>query len=330
MKRPSCSIKSPAAAMERFLRHHRSLGKRFDSEEWTLKLFVRDLVERKIKTLTVVTPAVVEAFVRSRNRRSAKGYNLLIGVLRRWFNWLVVQEMIAESPLRLKPRRLTAVQPPFLFDQAQARLLLAEASRLPKSRRAGERGIIYPMVFALLYGLGLRVGEVARLRMADVDRARLVLAVRETKFRKSRLVPMGPKMASRLDEYLKWRERRAGKLGPADPLFSFGGASARPIYPKTISAVFRQLWPKLRLTIPPGVARPRLHCLRHSFAVGNLLRWYRQGIDPQDRLLWLSTFMGHVSPSSTAVYLTITSELLGEANRRFERFALPLTKEVAP
>jgi len=76
------------------------------------------------------------------------------------------------------------------------------------------------------------------------------------------------------------------------------------------------------------MAVPRLHCLRHSFAVGTLLRWYREGIEPQDRLLHLSTFMGHVQPSSTAVYLTITADLLREANQRFERFASPLLKGV--
>ena len=64
-----------------------------------------------------------------------------------------------------------------------------------------------------------------------------------------------------------------------------------------------------------------LHSLRHSFAVGCLLRWYREGVDPQGRLYRLSTFMGHVSPESTAVYLTITPQLLDEANRRFEAFA---------
>jgi integrase len=74
---------------------------------------------------------------------------------------------------------------------------------------------------------------------------------------------------------------------------------------------------------------PRLHCLRHSFAVGTLLRWYRSGINPQQRLWDLSTFMGHVHPASTAVYLTITVELLEQANQRFNNFAAPLLKEVA-
>ena len=76
-------------------------------------------------------------------------------------------------------------------------------------------------------------------------------------------------------------------------------------------------------TIFLGVAPPRLHCLRHSFAVDTLLRWYRSGVDPAARLNHLSTFLGHVNPASTSVYLTITTELLEQANARFERFAAP-------
>ena len=85
----------------------------------------------------------------------------------------------------------------------------------------------------------------------------------------------------------------------------------------------------LELPVPAGVSPPRLHSLRHSFAVGCLLRWYREGLDPAARLHQLSTFMGHVDPSSTQVYLTITPALLEEANRRFERFAEPAWMETA-
>ena len=81
------------------------------------------------------------------------------------------------------------------------------------------------------------------------------------------------------------------------------------------------------MRVPAGVAPPRLHCLRHSFAVSTLLRWYRAGVDPGAHLLHLSVFLGHVNPASTAVYLTITSELLKQANQRFERFAAPVLQE---
>jgi integrase len=88
--------------------------------------------------------------------------------------------------------------------------------------------------------------------------------------------------------------------------------------------------PSLGLIIPADTRRPCVHCLRHSFAVGTLLRWYRTGLDPAARLHHLSTFLGHVSPDTTAVYLTITSDLFAEANRRFEALAVPMIGEVRP
>jgi integrase len=111
-------------------------------------------------------------------------------------------------------------------------------------------------------------------------------------------------------------------------LFSFDGH--RRIHPGTASQVFHSLVRVLRPAIPDGVSPPRLHDLRHSFAVGCLLRWYREGADPASKLNQLSTFMGHVDPTSTAVYLTITPGLLRQANRRFESFAETAWTEAAP
>ena len=115
-----------------------------------------------------------------------------------------------------------------------------------------------------------------------------------------------------------------------------GAANAAPrVAPITNSGVtsppgvglFHDLVADLNLEVPDGVTTPRLHSLRHSFAVGCLTRWYRNGDDPTARLYQLSTFMGHVDPVSTAVYLTITTDLLTEANRRFETFASPAITE---
>ena len=85
----------------------------------------------------------------------------------------------------------------------------------------------------------------------------------------------------------------------------------------------------LDLPVPGGVLPPRLYDLRHSFAVGCLLRWYRDGIDPSTRLCQLSTSMGHVEPRSTSVYLTMTPHLLAQASRRFEAFAAPAWTQAA-
>jgi integrase len=112
------------------------------------------------------------------------------------------------------------------------------------------------------------------------------------------------------------------------PLFSFDGCGC--VHPGTASHTFHTLVCSLGLAVPDGVSPPRLHDLRHSFAVGCLLRWYREGREPASRLQQLSTFMGHVDPTSTAVYLTITPALFTQANRRFEAFAAPVWAETVP
>ena len=151
--------------------------------------------------------------------------------------------------------------------------------------------------------------------------------MRGGKFGKSRLVPHGPRIGDLLARQLE-RRRHQGASDPGAPLFTFDGR--RTVHPGTASQVFHRLVVDLGL---PGSRRrhhPALHSLRHSFAVGCLLRWYREGVDPATRLHQLSTFMGHVDPASTAVYLTITPELLAEANRRFEAFAEPAWSQATP
>ncbi len=222
----------------------------------------------------------------------------------------------------MRPKCTTAYRIPFLFNRVQARQLLLIAFHLPDRNGAPHRGKVYFTIFALLYGLGLRVGEVSHLRRVDIDFNRKLLVIRQTKFSKDRLVPFGPKVAERLQEYLQHHEEYYGKRKPDSYVFSF--RQERPIHPCTVSQTFHQLIPQLNLTLPLGVSPPRLHDLRHSFAVGALLRWYRTGINSTQRLFHLSMFMGHVDPSSTAIYLTITEDILKEANQRFEQF-IPLS-----
>lgn len=319
-------FRSPLAKrIEAFLAHKRALGRRFEVEEKPLRLFDRFLVDRGVETLEGVTAELLDAFLAARPRARSRSYNELLGVVRRLFDWLVAQDLLAGSPLRAQPRRQTDQRVHFLFDPAQARRLLALAEALPDNSRARLRGSTYRTAFALLYGLGLRVGEVARLHAGEVDLERSLLVIRQTKFSKSRLVPFGPRVAALLRGFLQQQEKRRGPLAPDAPVFSFDGH--RAIHPGTLSQTFHQLLPRLELKLAPGTSSPRVHDLRHSFAVGRLLRWYREGLHPQDRLLQLATFLGHVDPNSTAVYLTLTPELFEQARQRFERFAAPLLAE---
>jgi site-specific recombinase XerD len=322
--------KSPlAASIKRFLVHKRALGRRYDNEEKALRLLDRFLVRRRVTSLEEITPELLDEFLASRPRTRPRSYNALLGVLRVLFAWLVTQESLADSPVRARARRNTGQRIPYLFDAAYARRLLDIAGSLPDNSRAPLRGPTYRIIFALLYGLGLRVSEVARLQRGDVDFDRQLLVVRGAKFGKSRLVPFGPRLGERLRQYVGLRERQGGgSLASDTPVFSF--TRRGHVHPGTISQTFHQLIPRLGLTIPSGVAPPHVHDLRHAFAVGTLLRWYRAGLDPAGRLFHLATFLGHVSPSSTAVYLTITDALLDEANRRFANLAGTAMAEMSP
>jgi site-specific recombinase XerD len=314
--------KGPLAdSIDLYLAHKRSLGKQLAKVGPMLHLLDRYLLARGVAELRQVTPMPIGEFVASRPRHSPRSYNGLIGALRGLFDWMVVHEVLPVSPVGCETRRLAQTRRPFLFDADQARRLLEEAAKLPSNPRALGRGETYRMIFALLYGLGLRVGEVSRLCRKDVDFDAQLLTIRQTKFGKDRFVPFGPRMAKTMTAFLEQEESRYGAIAPDFSVFSFCKQKRTPIGTNTISWTFHKLLPALHLTVPPGVAAPHLHCLRQSFAVGTLLRWYQDGIDPMSRLFDLSTFLGHVSPSSTAVYLTITTELLDCASDRFAQFA---------
>mgnify|MGYP001595739565 CR=1 FL=1 len=319
-------FQSPLAdGIERFVAYKRTLRRRYDTEERQLRLFDRFLSRQALTRPDEITPAVLNTFMNARSWRRPRSYNQMLGILRRLFDWLVTHEVLPHSPLDIAPRRETARRIPYLFTAAEARRLLDLAGSLPDNPSAPRRGPTYRLVFALLYALGLRVGEAARLRHRDIDFERQLLVIHGTKFGKTRLVPFGPKLGTELRQYVALRADHL--RAPDAPVFSFTRRGA--IHPGTISQTFHHLVPRLGLVVPAGVAPPRAHDMRHAFAVGTLLRWYRAGVDPAGRLFHLATFLGHVNPSSTAVYLTITPELLAEASRRFERLAAPACAEVS-
>src|SRR6516165_8529622 len=311
--------------VSRFVDHKRAVGRKYESEEAALRMLVRFAEERDAGQLEQVTPALLDDFLASRSRPRPRGFNHLLGVVRRLLDWAVARELLEASPLRTRPRRETAKRIPFLFDTTQARQLLDAAAALPDSTQAPLRGATYRTIFALCYGLGLRVGEASALRVGDVDRSRSLLVVTRGKLGKSRLVPHGPRIGELVAQQLQ-RRSDGVRLDDDAPLFTFDGR--RSVHPRSVSVTFHRLVLALGFTAPAGVPPPVLHSLRHSFAVGCLLRFYRQGLDPAARLQRLSTFMGHVDPVSTAVYLTITAQLMVEANRRYEAFAEPVWSEI--
>src|ERR1700678_157503 len=313
----------------RYLKIKRAFGCRFNTEERSLRMFDRFLAGQGIARTDQITSECVDRFLASRPPLEPRRFNQLLGCVRRLFEWIVEQGELKMSPVCTPARRETSRRLPFLFKPQTLRELIRLAECLPDGSRCPHRGPTQATIFAVLATLGLRIGEVSRLTCGDVDLERETLLIRNSKFGKSRLLPCDSRLAARLRTYLALREQYFGPARRDAPLFSWQGRE--PVHPNSIRRTFRDhLLPRLELKIPPGTSHPCVHGLRHSLAVRSLLRWYREGLDPNARLNHLSTFLGHVNPQSTAVYLTITSDLLEEANARFEAYAAPPYREGRP
>lgn len=197
---------------------------------------------------------------------------------------------------------------------------------LAAARRLGPRGSLRPATFETLFGLmastGLRVSEAIHLRDADVDLKHEMLTVRQTKFAKSRQVPIHPSTVEALTRYRRRRARHVPST--ADTPFFIGSRGQRlgqPLGERQVHRVFNGLRDSLGWVNRGAHEAPRLHELRHSFVVRRLMRWHAEGIDIDQMMLALSTYLGHAEIFYTYWYLTAVPELMALAAGKFERFA---------
>ena len=213
--------------------------------------------------------------------------------------------------------------PPVIVTPSQVADMLRAADQLPPSRDSPHRAATMRIAVVLLYTAGLRRGELLRLRLADVDADDGVLHIRESKFHRSRWVPLSSDARRELREYLRVRTRKPYDLQPRAPLLcnrsrAYGYVGWHAYCGGGLTYGLRTLF-DLADVRDAQRRRPRIHDLRHSFAVQALVRWYRQGGDVQTRLPKLALYMGHVSIVSTAYYLHFIPEVASLASKRFER-----------
>ena len=175
-------------------------------------------------------------------------------------------------------------------------------------------------MLVLSYCAGLRVGELAHLTVGDIDLGEATIEIRESKFCKSRRLPLAPSVIAALNEYLEARCRAGASTDIDAGLFWHQQPVGSYSYVST-GELIRKVLRRAGFKPQPGRIGPRGHDLRHSFVVNRMLAWYREGINPQSRLPYLATYLGHKDINSTLIYLTITQELLQEASNRFHTFA---------
>lgn len=198
-------------------------------------------------------------------------------------------------------------RPPFIFSDADIAAVMAQARAI----RWPLPALTHETLIGLLAVTGMRVGEALRLDRADIDWAEGLLLIRESKFTKSRQVALHPSALDALARY----SRRRDALQPAcqTPAVFVSMRGTRLIY-AVVQEVFRNCC-RASGVGAGSTAKPRIHDLRHNFAVSCLLRWYREGADVQSRLPWLSAYLGHKDPRSTYWYLSAAPELLACAAR---------------
>jgi len=202
---------------------------------------------------------------------------------------------------------------PYIYTEEEVGKLLKAARNLPSPHAPFRPIAVYTMI-VLAYCVGLRVGEIARLTVGDVDLSEESIMIRETKFFKSRQLPLPKSVATVLRNYLEARHQAGFPSEPASALFwhEKGPYAYRSVH-LMITSVIRHAG----LKPDPGRSGPRVHDLRHAFVVHRMMAWYREGVNPQSRLPYLVTYLGHRDIHSTLVYITVTRELLQSASERF-------------
>lgn len=202
---------------------------------------------------------------------------------------------------------------PFIYSPSDIAALMAAAvdsTSVPSAAPA------YRTLIGLLAVTGMRLGEAINLDRDDVDLDEGLLVVRQGKFGKSRELVLHPSTVTALRDYAAWRDRTRP---PTWTQAWFISSNRARLIHGTVQRRFRRLTQAAGLVPRSATCRPRIHDLRHTFAVNSLLSWYRAGVDVQARLPLLSTYLGHVDPAHTYWYLTATPELMQAVAHRVDR-----------
>lgn len=303
-------------AIDQYVSHKRSLGMQCQTMARILRAFCKAIGDVEVDQARA---EAVRAFIYGSGPVTTNLHHKL-QTLRSFYSYLLRRGYVARSPLPTQvpkePERLI----PYIYSREELQRLLSAANKerpACKLEPATMRALLL-----LLYGAGLRISEALRLTLADCDLEQSLLTIRETKFYKSRLVPLGPDLSQALKLYLAARSERRHPA-PAEA-FLLVTRHSLPVSVQLAEDSFKRICRKVGVRRTDASRfKPRLHDLRHAFAVHRLTACYREGGDVQRLLLQLSTYLGHVDLDSTQRYLTLTPELLGQASHRFEQYAAP-------
>ncbi|MDD5680383.1 MAG: tyrosine-type recombinase/integrase [Candidatus Omnitrophica bacterium] len=303
-------------AVNQYISYRKALGEHFSTDGETLNTFVRIIGEDT--NLADVKTESVSKYLRGTTPAITINWHRKYYALHGFYKYALSRGYAQASPLPLTIPKPPPPFVPYIYNTEELRALFNACFSYQKNR-----GMLDPYVartfILLLYGTGLRLTEALSLTVADVDLSQALLVIRNTKFHKTRLVPIGKQLTKILLDYATWRKQKRYAVNHDAPFFV--GRNGKAINGYNVQDAFELIRKKAGILRTDTNQQPRLHDLRHTFAVHRLTAWYKQGADVQSLLPVLSVYMGHVRISSTSTYLTMTPTLLEEAGRRFEQYA---------
>ncbi len=303
--------------MEDHVAHMRTLGYRYDTSEELLLRFDRFL-QRHPELSGLPLNRLVERWNEeqpspSRLYDARKAGRIVSKALHRLDPRVPVLP-IGEGVARAARRHHRSAH---LCTDDEIRRILQAALAYP-SPKAPWRPVGLFTMLVLAYCAGLRGGEIVRLRLGDVDLRQESIVIRETKFFKHRCLPVTPGVTTALKHYLSVRQGAGAPTSPDSPLF-WSPQRSRGYSVGGVRLVLTDVLRRAGVKPARGAVGARIHDLRHSMVGHRMRDWYKSGINPQSRLPYLATYLGHKDIRSTLVYLNITPELLQEAGERFRQ-----------
>ncbi len=301
------------AAVE-YLAMRRTLGFKLTHQAGILMGFVDYCEQHQLEHIS--TDAAVDWAVHTPRSTDSLWWARRLMVVRIFARHLAAFDPATQiPPIDMLPGQYRRVTP-YLYSASQIDALMAASGALTPSLRAGT----YTAVIGLLVSSGMRIGEVCRLDRSDVDLDSGLITIQDSKFGKSREIPVHASTVTALSGYVACRDR----IWPSSTTAAFFlSTRGTRINHNTLRPVFRALLHTAGIAAPPGARAPRIHDLRHTFTMNCLLGWYSAGVDVPPRLPVLSTYLGHVDPKSTYWYLQSTPELLALAVDRLDDVAGP-------
>nr|DAE55248.1 MAG TPA: SITE SPECIFIC RECOMBINASE XERD [Caudoviricetes sp.] len=301
---------------ELYISYRQSLGEKFKTNAQALRHFIKYIGnDTNPDDLTI---GQYESYLYYPTGKVTASWFIRHTALKGMFQWAMSRGIINGIPLPMDlPKRLGHMIP-YIYSKTELKCLFTSAMEYQKNR-----SVIYPeclkMILQLTYFLGLRLHETMSLKIRDLNLPESYVYIRESKFYKSRIVTYDYKVGELICDFLKWREEHGMCTESESRLFLNRKGLEMQI--DTVRGSFE------RIRKHAGISRsdkspfqPRIHDLRHTFAVNRLTAWYKENKDVQKLLPVLSTYLGHKHLSHTSVYLTMTDGLLEEANKRFESY----------